>query len=333
MTPRPGFRSRREVLRLGAGAAALLSVAGVAGCSDTPTPTSAPVARPSAAPPDLHTGPRFAGDPGPGRLYFGSSIPHDQPADATADGTELRISMSRRFYRPGQGPRLTEMARLDREAGILPFVSIKPPWTWRSVASGAHDDWARGLLAGLVASGGPTMLAVHHEPENDVTAVQTPAAWVAMQQHLMSLAEQWAPSVTVVPVLMQYTFDPFSGRTPEEWLVRGTALQGIDVYNPWTPSTPTDWVSFADMVDRVRMVVGDRPIIVPEYGCHSDPANPHRTQAWFRNAFNYAVDNDIVGLAYFDSEFGDDNQSWLLDPTGRAALRSLARRPEIRRRA
>jgi hypothetical protein len=235
--------------------------------------------------------------------------------------------MSRRFYRPGRETVMFQMAKRDREAGILPFVSMKPPGPWSTVADGMYDDWLRSLIDGLGAAPGPVMLAVQHEPENDMS-FGTPSDWVAMQQRIISMARRRSRHVLVVPVLMQYTFSPSSQRAPRDWLVPDTALQGLDVYNPWQPGGEQSWLEFPEMVERARAVLGDVPLIVPEYGCHTDIADVARTRAWFQGAFDYAVGNDVVGLAYFDFA-SPDGTSWRLDPTSTTALSELSQRPEV----
>jgi hypothetical protein len=284
----------------------------------------------SATPSQGPTAHRFPGDPAEGRLYFGTSVRYDQPLPRPdAVGPQmLRRTMSRRFYRPGQETTMLRMAQLDREVGILPFVSMKPPGTWASVAQGRYDDWVRTLIDGLGSSTSPVMFAIQHEPENDVSFEQTPAEWVAMQRHLIGMARRRTRQVTVVPVLMQYTFDPSSHRSPADWLVPDTDLQGLDVYNPWQPGSDKQWLTFPDMVARARAVVGSVPLIVPEYGCHTDIADPTRTQTWLHDAFDYSTQNNVVGLAYFDA-IGPDGSSWQLDATGSDALAQLSRRPEV----
>jgi hypothetical protein len=338
MKPDEHAPSRREVLSLAGRGLAATALLGVVGCTQGPDPSGTPSQgrrstwRPTPRPtPSISPGTRFPGDPGTGRLYWGSSIRFDEPiaqVQATPPPT-----VSRRFYRPGQENALLAMARQDRAAGVLPFVSIKPPASWEAVARGDFDSWLNLLLDGLAQVPGPLMFAVQHEPENDVSPGQTAAHWVAMQQRVIRLGRQQAPRVTVVPVLMQYTFAPTSGRDPLQWLVPGADLQGIDVYNPWLPtSSSREWVSFPDLLGAVQSVVTDVPLVVPEYGCLTDPTDISRTRRWFYDAFDYAVANNVVGLAYFNGS-GSDGVSWRADRTRNAAIATLSRRPQVARLA
>jgi len=271
---------------------------------------------------------RFPGDPGPGRLYVGTSVRGDVPVSFAATG-DLRITMTRRYYRRGEAWRLIKMAAQDSRAGLLPLVSLKPPGRWIDVAEGRHDDLLSWMLGRLADIARPVFLAVQHEPENEVSSRQMPRDWVAMQHHVIEMAQRISPQVTVVPILMQYTFDPASGRTPERWLVPGAAVQGIDLYNPWRPGRAVAWVDFATMLERARAVIGDGPVVVPEFGCHTDRHDLARTRQWFRDAFEYAVHHDVVGMAYFDSPHSDDGQSWVLDAVRRRAMQEITHRPRV----
>jgi hypothetical protein len=272
----------------------------------------------------VHVG-RFPGDPGRGRVYVGTTVPPDQPVEL-APTDALRITMTRRFYRRGQAWRLVRMAAQDSAAGLLPLVSFKPPGRWADVAAGRHDGILRWILVRLRDIERPVMLAIHHEPENEASRVQRPRDWVAMQTHVIGLAGRLSPNVTIVPVLMQYTFDPASGRNPREWLVPDAVVRGVDVYNPWRPRHDAPWVELGTMLDRVRKVMGPGPLVVPEFGCHTDPHDHARTLRWFSDAFDYAVDNDVVGMTYFDSPHSKDGESWVLDPLRRSAMQHMTRR-------
>ncbi len=48
------------------------------------------------------------------------------------------------------------------------------------------------------------MLALHHEPEDDIGPPgMSAAAWLRMQRHAITLAASMAPNVTIVPILMR----------------------------------------------------------------------------------------------------------------------------------
>lgn len=320
-----GRYAARTTRRALLGAAAAIGLGGCgAGTSSAPAPTPTPTASP-----DRH---RFPGDPGDGHVYLGTSLTNDMAAAERPEVGGDAVGMTRRFYQPYQSDLMAQMAASDAAAGILPFVSVKVPGTWSQVARGDQDPWLEGLLELLAAVDSPVLLALHHEPENDVGGVGMAAAdWVAMQTRALSRARATAEKVTVVPVLMRWSFDSSSGRDPREWLVPDTVLQGVDVYNPWDGSGRRLWIPFSELVGPVSAAMGDRPLVVPELGSAPDPADPTRQAAWLAEAFDTAVRSHIVGLAWFESSIERREGFYRLDVDGQQQLRALLERPEAAR--
>lgn len=318
-----GLLSRRALISGGA-----VLAAGLAGCTSEPRPGS-PSDTPSDAPSAGDSDPRFVGDPGPGRLYLGTSLSISTPAKARPEVGGDQMGMVRRFYRAHQLDLMEQLVRSDVAAGILPFVSFKPPGRWDAMADGREDRWLADLeerLAGLEA---PVLLCVQHEPENDVDDErQTPATFRAMQERLRRrLAD--APLVTTVPVLMRWTFDRRSGRDAQEWLVEGTPLQGIDVYNEWEPHGRAPWRSFAELWDPVREEVPAGPCVIPELGTANDPFDPQRAALWLREAVDVGLDTDVVGMAWFEASGVRHDDTFRLDHEGQTELRRQLERPEV----
>jgi hypothetical protein len=186
------------------------------------------------------------------------------------------------------------------------------------------------ILEALDSLDAPAMVALHHEPENDAdNGDNTPADWVAMQQRLIKRSAS-LDLVTPVPVLMNWTFQARSRRDPREWLVPEAALMGVDIYNPWQPESGADWVEFADVYALIAETVTDQPIIVPEFGTTADPFDPTRAALWMRGAFDTAVREGIVGLAWFDARL-KSVQDRRIDEAGRREMRELLTRPEVAR--
>lgn len=320
----PVTTSRRAALLAVVGAAAALS-----GCrggpSSTPSPSSA---SPTTSSPTTSQA-RFFGDPGPGRLYLGISLGIDQLAASAPELGGTNATLSRRFYRPHQIALMEQMLTQDVAAGIVPFVSFKTEGSWASVAAGEHDAWLDQLIAALDGLGSPAFLALHHEPENDVSGDNTASSWVEMQRRLIRRTAG-TPHVIAVPTLMSYTFQPHSGRQPHRWLVPEASVIGVDMYNPWREGSAGNWVEFADLYADVANLVGEQPVIVPEAGTTADPFDPLRAAQWFEGAFDTAVREGIAGLAWFDYRLlgGQRRQ---LDRAARTKLRELSRRPEVYR--
>ncbi|MGD9957843.1 hypothetical protein [Nocardioides sp.] len=314
--------SRRGVLTLGVSA---LAVSGLAACRTKRTPAEAISS--SAAPVD----PRFPGDPGTERSYLGVSRAVAQPADSGRWLNGTRISMSRRYYQADQIALMLDDITADHRDGVVPFVSIKPDLSWAEVADENDDGWLEAVLSSLQVVTAPVFLAIHHEPENDHDTDNKPADWVAMQRRAFKLVRRKSDLVTVVPVLMSWTFNPESGRVPRDWVVPHCRLMGFDFYNQWAPDLLAPWTELLELVGQVREVIGPNvPIIAPELGCRNDPDDPERASRWMSAAFDDAHWLGVVGLAWFNSEYAEDIE-FRLDAAERATLAGLLDRPEVAR--
>lgn len=312
---------------LGLGAALTLSAAG---CRDTgleegpvtttplpsatrtvtPTPTPTPTATPTASP-------RFPGDPGPGKLFYGASLPRGLSVTEWEDELGSTLGVHRSYFTPDHNEtvQLISQCRDDAARGRLPHVSIKPTWTWASLAAGRHDQWLDLTLTKLGKESVPIFLTIHHEPEND-TGPQgmSPADFVAMQSHVIERAAELAPLVSIVPVLQHWTFDPLreGGTRPEEWLVPDAAIMGFDIYNPWSPTNGKLWRSFGSKASEVLDWMGDKAVAVGEYGCRVDNANPGLAAGWLRDAADFGREHGLVSMSYFNSHVNSPDGTWAL---------------------
>ena len=158
------------------------------------------------------------------------------------------------------------------------------------------------ILDGLGALSKPVMFGLHHEPEDEAGPPgMAPSDWVDMQTHAVSLAMSAAPNVGIVPILMQWTFDPRSGRDPQAWLVPSAPIFGLDVYNDWSPGDGLPWLSFGQKASMAVPYAHGKPIAIAEYGCHTDPSQPGRAASWMTDAFAWCTNNDVAAMSYYDS--------------------------------
>jgi hypothetical protein len=317
--------SRRQLIGSGIAVGAALAVgAGVSArlADDTPGPRRL---RQSA----VATGTRFAGDPGLRRLFYGASIMPGLSLTDLETSLDHRLTLKRSYFNAAQVDGLVRQAAQDHAAARLPVVSTKLPGTWAEVASGQYDAWLSGLVDRLAALHGPVMLSLHHEPENDSGRHpgMAPADWVALQQRAFQAAQ--GTTVTILPILMAWTFVPRSGRDPQDWLVAGASVLGIDCYNSWSAWNGLPWTSFEEVMQPVRDHLPGLPLLVAEYGCRTPPDDPDRADLWMREAFEYAYEHDIVGMSYFDSSLNAPGGSWVLDETRIQAMRWCIGQPQV----
>lgn len=275
---------------------------------------------------------RFPGDPGSGRLYYGAAVMASLSVPDLERQLNGTLTVRRSYFSPGNTGGLISRAKEDHAAGRYPYISTKVPGTWAAVAAGAYDSWLHTLLQGLGQLSKPVMLGLHHEPEDEVGPPgMTAAAWVSMQNHAVAMAKSVAPNISIVPILMQWTFDPRSGRRPQDWLVSGAEVFGLDVYNDWSPGGKLPWLSFGQKASLALPYAGTKPIAIAEYGCHTDPSQPGRAAGWMRDAFTFASQHNIIAMAYYDSNLHANFGSWVLDAERIGAMRDCLHRSNVAR--
>lgn len=273
---------------------------------------------------------RFPGDPGAGRLYYGAAVMASLSLPDLERQLNGTLTVRRSYFDPGNTGGLISRAKEDHTAGRYPYISTKVPGTWAAVAAGTYDTWMRTMLQGLGQLSKPVMLGLHHEPEDEVGPPgMTAAAWVSMHEHAVTMAKSVAPNVSIVPILMQWTFDPRSGRRPQDWLVPGAEVFGLDVYNDWSPGGKIPWLSFGQKASIALPYAGGKPVAIAEYGCHTDPAQPGRAAGWMRDAFTFASQNNIIAMAYYDSDLHSHFGSWVLDAERIGAMRDCLHRSNV----
>jgi hypothetical protein len=280
-----------------------------------------------------HLDARFPGDPGAGNLYYGACVMGSLSLPNLEQQLGSIITVRRSYYSPTGTAGLIQRCREDHAAGRFPMVSTKVPGTWADVAAGRQDAWLLTLLRGLGALTKPVQLALHHEPEEQAGPPgMAPSDFVAMQTHAIALAKTNAPNTTIVPILMQWTFDPRSGRKANDWVVPTSEVFGFDCYNDWSPGAGAPpWKTFAEKASLALPFAGSRPIAIPEYGCHTDPSQPGRAAQWMRDAFAFASAHNIVSMAYYDSNLHSRWGSWVLDAERIGAMKDCIHRSNVAR--
>jgi hypothetical protein len=245
-----------------------------------------------------------------GSLYFGASTPPERLAAFEAQ-LGNRLSCYRSYFQGNEVGRLHRQVVGDLADARMPIASIKPPGSWAATAE--NHGWIESLVAHLGDLRDQLFLCVHHEPENDAAGFGTADDYVAMQNAVLDAAAETARNVVVVPILGTWSFDERSDRLPSEWNVHRAAVYGLDLYNPWSPTNGKDWIPFADKLDLAAQEADGRPMLIGEYGCRSDPAQPGRAAQWLTDAFDAALDAGVVAMAYFNSSRNSPDGSWELD--------------------
>ncbi len=272
---------------------------------------------------------RFPGDPNPkvtGKAYWGSSIGgngnptrHETPAGKS-------LSVRRTFW--GWDSSRTSMIttiKADLAANRLPWVSTKTP-KWAQVAAGQYDAELDDMLRKVDATAGPVFLTIYHEPEDNTDSGTgrekceqevpkncegTAADWRAMQKHFRDrMNAVGTKNITLAPILMSWTWDTRSNRTPSDYWVSGIwDFYGVDHYQDGGTGAIADMASWKNFVAFTE--AKGLPYGVGEWGTRgSDAAAAKRVQDFWN--WGFVNKKDIIAYSYFDSGLNSPSGSWEL---------------------
>lgn len=224
------------------------------------------------------------------------------------------------------------------------------PWCWRyylQVGEALHlpTEYALGAGETLVISGKippqnltvaqlaafystfPTDRDVYHciwhEPEDDVqrgtfTTAQLRAGW-----HTARLAQQQVgnPHVKLVVILMGYTWQPASGRTPDDYIPADVDfdLLTTDTYFAGSIGQAVSTIPTAFDAQLATATAHGKPWGITETGVGQKVTGQARLDALTTLAKTIKAKGAVLGL-YFDQ--GSSTDEWWLDPSGVAAWKA-----------
>jgi hypothetical protein len=278
----------------------------------------------------------FPGDVAPGSLRWGAAIAGngDPARHESVAGTKMGLRRTFFSWKQRTGS-MVRTAQSDLAAGRLPWVSVKPP-SWAAMAKGTHDAEIDEMLRGLDALGGPVWLTVHHEPEggggrNYPDDPGGTPAWRGMQERVrLRMTALGTDNIAFAPILMSWTFNPLSGRTPSEWWVDDVwDFAGVDHYinKETAPSVwDADWrASMAFYASKGLKVA------VAEWGNRGTDsvAAAEMTEYYQKSLASGSTPNStqVIGLSYFDSSLNSPMGSWELQGAPLTRFRQIMQLP------
>jgi hypothetical protein len=172
-------------------------------------------------------------------------------------------------------------AAADPEAGLVSFVSWKPPDG--DIAGAIRGDYDERVTAWARSAPSTGVWATaYHEPENDMTADQ----FVALHRRLHRVVKEANPGIRWGPVYMAHWWDPgatehYVGDPASWWPGDDRAdFSGVDWYGA-DPEPMTTNPEFLHWYEHMRST--GKPLVVAEYGQYvvapgspSDPALERR---------------------------------------------------------
>lgn len=291
---------------------ALTRYQGTATAPPAPPPPPPPTAIPE----------RFPGDPNPlkrGRLYWGMSKDTNGDVSGHEQAAGAKLGVHRKFFSttaqvaPPNGG-LFVAVRDDHANDRYPMVSFKVA-DWAAAAAGASDaafDWIIGELESYAK---PTMLILNHEPENDGLSA---ADWRGMQtrfrqrMNVYGAAHGGIKRIAFASCLMTYTWNPTSGRDPEDWWC-GTGVHDVvtgDHYTETNQSIERQPLNSFIAWCKTKGV----PFGIAEWGLRAaDTSGATKMQTFFDHMSDGT--KDCVALAYFNSTANSTGAGWVLANT------------------
>jgi hypothetical protein len=271
---------------------------------------------------------RFPGDPNPKvnkKAYWGASIEANaDPVARHEKATGKSLSVRRTFWQwkdaTDTGSKMYQFISDDLANNRLPFVSTKTP-SWADVGSGKYDAQIDIMLKKLDSYGKPIWFVANHEPEgggckpncpgpNGEDDASGPAGWRAMQirirQRMTALGTK---NVAFMPVVMTYTWEKASKRTPDEWWVDGIwDAYCVDHYEQAEGSNMLNstWSTFLTWVEKRNI-----PYCIGEWGNTGTNATAGQEMRDFWD-WNFSKNKDMVAYSYFDSNQNSSQGGWEL---------------------
>lgn len=261
------------------------------------------------------------------RALVGAAVGLNDNPSAFENSVGGTLGMRRTYFNAGRVSGAVSTARSDLAAGRVPWISFKFPHSWRDMANGRGDAWARNIADRLAQLDGPVWVAFHHEPETEGNIAQ----WRAAQTRLAPIVRNRAPNVAysiVVTGWHQFHGDTAQYGFDKIWPNTKIDLVGIDVYNYYGVRPKSVMVDmrtkyFEPMarVARARNVawaVGETGI--SDVGFRTD-------NQWLSNTYRDFVAAGGVGWAYFQSNASSALTDWRLDTASqRSAFGSILTR-------
>jgi hypothetical protein len=218
--------------------------------------------------------------------------------------------------------------------GRIPFLNWKLPSPWSRVTSGAEDAWIASRADAFKAFGSPVYLALHHEPENDLS-FGSQSDYTAAWRHVVDIfRSRGVGNVAFVWTMMAWSFDPRSGENIDGWYPGDGYVDfvGADGYNWYPGRAGAQWTPFGQVFDQVRSFAGGhgKPWMIVETGAQEDPATAGRKGDWYRDMLATAKQwPDLKAIIYFDS---NKIYPWWIDssPTSIDGYRAVANDPWFR---
>lgn len=165
--------------------------------------------------------------------YVGGAYNSNENPKAWESWLTKHIGVRRTYFSASQVNSAVAVAKEDAAKKRVSWMSFKPPHSWKDMAQGRGDAWARDLATKMAKIEGPIWIAVHHEPENDGGDI---TQWTAMQARLAPIFRDAGSNVAYSIILMGWheLYGQSRYRLENIWPKNTTVdIAGFDVYDEY----------------------------------------------------------------------------------------------------
>lgn len=243
--------------------------------------------------------------------YFGATVGSNSDPASFEKEVGGKLGIRRTFYSATQVNSAVKNAKSDIANKRIPWISFKLPHSWKDMAAGKGDAWAKDLAAKLDALDGPVWLAFHHEPEGDGPIKD----WVAMQKHLSPIVKKNSDNVALSIILTGWHQTDGEAQYSLENLWPGSGVIDILGFDPYNfhetekngkirGSSPMDkyFDHFAAFAKKKNVEWG-----VAETGINNEAAR--KDPEWMQRTYDQIVARDGIAMSYFNTHL-NSSTTW-----------------------
>jgi hypothetical protein len=232
--------------------------------------------------------------------YVGAAYGSNSDLAAWEKSMGKTIGVHRTYWSSGSVASAVKSATADAAKHRVPWMSFKAPYSWKDMAAGKGDAWAKDLATKMKSTGGPVWVAVVHEPENDGGDIQQ---WKAMQARLAPIMRAAAPNLGYSIILMGY--HEFHGAAKYAmsaiWPNTKIDVAGFDIYETYGAKNSV-WKLF-DANYYQPLQAWSKKTGVPwglaETGFSDGAAKAKST--WMSSTYNQMVARGGIAFSYFNT--------------------------------
>ena len=230
------------------------------------------------------------------------------------------LGVHRTYWSASQVSSAVNTAKADVASHRVGWMSFKAPHSWKDMAAGKGDAWAKDLATRMKSVGGPVWVAVDHEPEGDGDI----QVWKKMQARLAPIMRAAAPNLGYSIILMGY--HQFYGdkkyALSATWPDTKIDIAGFDIYEKYGvqksgQSMTSEWKNFeTGYFPKLQQWSKSTGVAwgLAETG-YSDPAAKQRP-GWPTTTYDHLVNAGGVAFSYFNTSL-HSQANWVLSSSAK----------------